>query len=647
MVLCKFYQQGTCRNGANCRFEHPGANSANAFGSRPNNNANPFGSGSSNNSNNDNNNRFGAFGSGAGSNAARPQENPWKITKETIKIDLADERPTWILSCYGPGRDAPEQLFGGPDREQSLEEARLFVMGQPDPQAAYAKIQALYQQAEQQMQTAVGNLDGAMQFLLAGEGKHPNRHDICKLSIGREGGYLANAAAQPEAVPTANPFGQPAPAMATASAFGQSAAQPSTFGGGATTTGTGAFGSPAPSAQGSAFGQPSAFGVKASPWGSAGAGASTTTATPAFGQAAFGQPAQPANTGGSAFGQPSQMGGTSAFGQPSALGAKSNPFGAGSTTNAFGQPAQPTTGAFGQPAQPAQPTSGAFGQPAQLAATASAFGQPAQPTTGAFGQPAQPAATTSAFGQASALGQKANPFGAPAASSATSGFGQPVASSPFGQAATGNQGMNGVQSAPAAAANPFGQPPGGAFGAAATTGGGAFGQKPPGFGSAAAPLAANPFGQTQPTAATQQPTQAAPQAGVATAGNPYAPTSQKQHPPLESYVTKESNGKMVSFRGQPVVYKYKVGDKYMDTLPEGESMMQNPPTAGIWNQDGTWRRILFPAGAPGYNKDTEPDDSTKYTPQVKAAYEISASRGMFEGDMPEVPPMREDCAWNF
>ncbi|KAI8219928.1 Nucleoporin AMO1 [Colletotrichum sp. SAR 10_86] len=50
---------------------------------------------------------------------------PYMLSKETIEKDLTSEQPQWILSAYGPGRDAPEQLFGGPMREQSFEEMRL------------------------------------------------------------------------------------------------------------------------------------------------------------------------------------------------------------------------------------------------------------------------------------------------------------------------------------------------------------------------------------------------------------------------------------------------------------------------------------------------------------------------------------------
>jgi len=35
------------------------------------------------------------------------------------------ERPQWIMSAYGPGKDAPVQLFGGFPLEQSFEEIRV------------------------------------------------------------------------------------------------------------------------------------------------------------------------------------------------------------------------------------------------------------------------------------------------------------------------------------------------------------------------------------------------------------------------------------------------------------------------------------------------------------------------------------------
>lgn len=49
----------------------------------------------------------------------------YSLSTEVIQKDLTNERPQWILSCYGPGKDAPAQLFGGYPREQSFEEMRL------------------------------------------------------------------------------------------------------------------------------------------------------------------------------------------------------------------------------------------------------------------------------------------------------------------------------------------------------------------------------------------------------------------------------------------------------------------------------------------------------------------------------------------
>jgi len=96
----------------NCRFEHPSANGSAS--------ANPFTVLSGNS--NTNNNR-GGFG-----RQPAAQSNQFSLSKDTIQKDLAEERPAWILSAYGPGRDAPEQLWGGYPIEQSFEEIRLHYM---------------------------------------------------------------------------------------------------------------------------------------------------------------------------------------------------------------------------------------------------------------------------------------------------------------------------------------------------------------------------------------------------------------------------------------------------------------------------------------------------------------------------------------
>lgn len=99
----------------NCRFEHPSANGSAS--------ANPFSVLSSNSNNNNNRGGFGR--------QPTAQSNQFSLSKDTIQKDLAEERPSWILSAYGPGRDAPEQLWGGYPIEQSFEEIRLhYMMGE-------------------------------------------------------------------------------------------------------------------------------------------------------------------------------------------------------------------------------------------------------------------------------------------------------------------------------------------------------------------------------------------------------------------------------------------------------------------------------------------------------------------------------------
>jgi len=55
-------------------------------------------------------------------------ENTYNITTSQIQKDLTEELPPWIFSAYGPGKEAPEQLFGGYPAEQSFEELRLHYL---------------------------------------------------------------------------------------------------------------------------------------------------------------------------------------------------------------------------------------------------------------------------------------------------------------------------------------------------------------------------------------------------------------------------------------------------------------------------------------------------------------------------------------
>jgi nucleoporin NUP42 len=430
---------------------------------------------------------------------------PYMLDKNAILTDLTTERPQWILSAYGPGRHAPAQLFGGLPREQSFEEMRLLhYMGlaSGNPQQVVQEADSLVQQSEQQMQTAVNNIDSAIQYLINAEKEHPNRIDICK--GGQEG-----PGAQPNPLGGSTPFGAPS----NISAFG-APSQPSAFSGPSVSTG--------------AFGQPSQLGSKPNPFGSSGP----------------------------AFGAPTQLG-TGAFGQPAQLGQKPSPFGAPSagsgfsafagSSNTFGQPA--STSAFGAPSQSAGP-SNTFGQPANT----SAFGAPSLPAPpNAFGAPSQPAASN-AFGAPSQLATS-NPFGAPS---------QTAAANPFAQKAPSNPSPFGAPSRPVQQ-NPFGNPSAAPFGAPTAAASSPFGAptqpaNPSAFGQPTPSGPSNaPFGKFL---GFSNPTPAEPSATNGNAfGAPQPPNgltngqSSTQNADVNTYSTRDASGRLLSWKNQKVVYK--------------------------------------------------------------------------------------------
>lgn len=439
----------------------------------------------------------------------------------------------------------------------------------------------LHNQAEQQIQTTLGNLDAAVNFVLAAENNHPNRIDICNQNTIQGGttGVFARTG-----------FGDnPLSSNSGANQNPFSTAQANPFSGG----GGGGGG-------GSTFGQPSTLGQKPNPFGAApapqfGQPSQMGAAAPAFGQPsqmgaaapAFGQPSQ-MGASAPAFGQPSQMGSAApAFGQPSTLGARPNPFAAASSAgpSPFAQATQPT-----------------FGQPAVIGQT-NPFQAAAAPAANPFSQQGPAAAVANPFSQSKDLSMDTSTPG-------------PAPNNPFGP--------------PPSASNGFGTQ-------AQPTAGNAFSGAPP-----------NPFSNPGGPAQTQgnplqNPLSRTPSAAVGRPG-PYAPGSARQHPPVESYITKAMNGQITAFKGQPVIYKWKVNDRYQDERPENPSA--DPPAPGIRRPDGTWCKILFPAGPPPYSRDTEPDPG-QYDASVRAAYAQMAASGRFQGDMPEVPPMREDCVWTF
>ncbi len=73
------------------------------------------------------------------------------------------------------------------------------------------------------------------------------------------------------------------------------------------------------------------------------------------------------------------------------------------------------------------------------------------------------------------------------------------------------------------------------------------------------------------------------------------------------------------------------------------------PVPVVRNFDGSVTRIWFPDGAPNYTHETEAEDVSVYQdPKVAAPWKVFVDTGRFEGGlMPEVPPLREFCAWDF
>lgn len=88
---------------ARCKFEHPDGNGQN------------------------NGNAFAPLAAQNGNRDRRTTAADFYLSRESIQNDLGVERPQWVLSAYGPGKDAPEQLWGG-KLEQSPEEMRIYTM---------------------------------------------------------------------------------------------------------------------------------------------------------------------------------------------------------------------------------------------------------------------------------------------------------------------------------------------------------------------------------------------------------------------------------------------------------------------------------------------------------------------------------------
>lgn len=464
MVVCKYFQQGNCRYGNNCRFEH----------SKTGN------SGSNNNNNSGSNSRPGVFGS-------RSESERWQLNEDDIRSDLTSQRPKWILSSYGPAKDLPGALLT--DNEYSPEEVKWrFYQRRLEIGADAANQEAVqvWQKSDQQMQQIALNAKDVTAFMVEKEKERPNRYNWVKYegNVSREDfrkrvqyNALPGSSMTPWSGPgerstitNNNPFsaaGQntsPFAKTPNSNPFAQSA-QSSPFAKPANSTGFGQptaslFAKPNPPAASSmpAFGQ-SGFGAAQPAFGQPAAGAQSTT--PAFGQTGFGSTTP-------AFGQPA--GGTT-FGQTPGSGqtANQNPFG---RPNTFGSTTSANGTTFGQPTN-----NSPFGGTTQTSNT-SPFGQTAQSTNQSpFGTAApNPAFAKPAFGQAGGFGQQTQHQSAP-------GFGQPA----FGSSSQPND--YGQQDSTQQNTSPFAKP------------------NPPAFGQQSSPFGTQQPQQSQPFAAQPAQTQ--------------------------------------------------------------------------------------------------------------------------------------------
>lgn len=377
------------------------------------------------------------------------------------------------------------------------------------------------------------------------------------------------------------------------------------------------------------FGQFSAFGNQAS----VSAAPHATHASLNRPSTSFGPPTAPA----SSFGQPSTLGPpkpsfgqlTSAFGQHAL---SSNPGGgilgqAPRSGSAFTQSAKESP--FGQVQGGGFPVAGGT-VPGSLQPPLSAFAQPNNP----FGQNSAPPPITNPFGQNSALPPPTNSFGQnPALPPPTNPFGQNSALAP----PTNSFGQNSALPPPPPM-NTFGRQP--SFVKPSST------SSP--FEKLTVQQPINTFGQPT-TTETQNPfalagnnLQSTPSSQLAGPANSF---NQPKHPQASNTNTfprpattassstpvdakRDSQGKLITWKGTAVQHV------------DNEICYKDPI-------DGTWKKIWFPDGPPAFTKAAElPDEA--YDESTRESYRFLGEHGIFkDGLMPELPPRREWCNWNF
>ena len=92
-------------------------------------------------------------------------------------------------------------------------------------------------------------------------------------------------------------------------------------------------------------------------------------------------------------------------------------------------------------------------------------------------------------------------------------------------------------------------------------------------------------------------------------------------------IQQDPSGKLTAWKGRPVTYR---GE---DPCYKGD--------------DGFWHQIWFGHGPPVFTKTIELPDSL-YSASVQDDYSYLKEKGAFKGGlMPEVPPKKEWCTWDF
>lgn len=298
---------------------------------------------------------------------------------------------------------------------------------------------------------------------------------------------------------------------------------------------------------------------------------------------------------------------TSAFSQPPPLG-QPNP--------SFGQPTS-----LGQPSAFARPTSqpnATFGQPSN---PGSSFGRSpfaAAPSTAATNQPINPfqSAKPQPFGQPPPSAPR-NPFSQPATQAAPNPFGQPVpqAQNVFSRDST--------PQSPPQPTNSFGPPLNPSpytFAQQASP------QPTSVFGNPSAPLSA--FSQQSKSASSSRPSNPAPPNAFAQPNAPTAPMATPLNAPSQtpSNARRDANGKLLSWNGQPV--------NYMGEIP----CYKNP--------NGSWERIWFPDGPPGFLKPESLPDVQYDEGTIQNYLQLRQTGRFRENIIPALPPKREWLSWN-